>query len=69
MELILASQSPRRRELLARMGLRNFRVWAPDVDETMPPGTPPQALVEALHSDTIRDFINEEFDGAVVPAF
>lgn len=48
MELILASQSPRRRELLARMGLRNFRVWAPDVDETMPPGTPPQALVEAL---------------------
>lgn len=28
-----------------------------------------QALVEALHSDTIREFINEEFDGAVVPAF
>ena len=28
-----------------------------------------QSLVEALHSDTIRDFINEEFDGAVVPAF
>ena len=28
-----------------------------------------QALVEALHSDTIRDFITEEFDGAVVPAF
>ena len=28
-----------------------------------------QALVEVLHSDTIRDFINEEFDGAVVPAF
>ena len=28
-----------------------------------------QALEEVLHSDTIRDFINEEFDGAVVPAF
>ena len=28
-----------------------------------------QALVEVLHSDTIRDFINEEFDGSVVPAF
>ena len=27
------------------------------------------ALVEALHSDAIRDFITEEFDGAVVPAF
>ena len=28
-----------------------------------------QALVEALHSDAIRHFITEEFDGAVVPAF
>ncbi len=27
------------------------------------------ALVDALHSDTVRDFINEKFDGAVVPAF
>ena len=28
-----------------------------------------QALVEVLHSDTIRDFISEKYDGAVVPAF
>ena len=28
-----------------------------------------QALVAALQSDTIRDFITEEFGGAVVPAF
>ena len=28
-----------------------------------------QALVEALHSDTIRDFITESYGGAVVPAF
>lgn len=27
------------------------------------------ALVEALHSDAIRDFINETYAGAVVPAF
>ncbi|MCI9121518.1 MAG: ABC transporter substrate-binding protein [Oscillibacter sp.] len=27
------------------------------------------ALVEALHSDAIRDYINETFGGAVVPAF
>ena len=27
------------------------------------------ALIEALHSDAIRDFINQKFDGAVVPAF
>ena len=37
MELILASQSPRRRELLARLGL-SFRVLAADIDETMDPG-------------------------------
>ena len=34
MKLILASQSPRRRELLARMGL-SFTVSAADIDETM----------------------------------
>ena len=28
-----------------------------------------QALVEALHSDTIRTYIENTFDGAVVPAF
>lgn len=28
-----------------------------------------QALVEALESDTIRDFINENYDGAVLPIF
>ena len=39
MELILASQSPRRRELLAMMGLR-FTVHAADIDETMDPGRP-----------------------------
>ena len=33
MELILGSQSPRRRELLTRMGLR-FRVLTADIDET-----------------------------------
>lgn len=37
MKLILASQSPRRRELLARLGLE-FSVFAADVDETMAAG-------------------------------
>ena len=40
MELILASQSPRRRELLERLGL-HFTVRAADIDETMDPGKPP----------------------------
>jgi len=48
MNLILASQSPRRRELLNRMGLSGFQVISPDVDERMPEGTPPARLVEEL---------------------
>ena len=28
-----------------------------------------QALVEALHSDTVRDYINNTYNGAVVPLF
>ena len=39
MDLILASQSPRRQELLQRLGLA-FRVCAADIDETMDPGRP-----------------------------
>ena len=40
MEIILASQSPRRRELLERMGL-SFSVRAADIDEAMEPGKDP----------------------------
>ena len=40
MEIILASQSPRRRELLERMGL-SFTVRAADIDETMDPEQDP----------------------------
>lgn len=47
MNLILASSSPYRRELLARL-LIPFEVVAPDVDETPAPGEAPQALVERL---------------------
>jgi septum formation protein len=38
--LVLASGSPRRRELLSRLGL-DLTVAAPDVDETPVPGEPP----------------------------
>ncbi|MCI8526519.1 MAG: septum formation inhibitor Maf [Oscillospiraceae bacterium] len=45
--LILASQSPRRRELLARLGLP-FTVRAADVDETMDQDVPPEEEVARL---------------------
>ena len=43
-QFVLASKSPRRRELLARLGL-DFSVDAADVDETPWPAELPQALV------------------------
>ena len=42
--LILASQSPRRRELLSMLGV-DFAVVTADIDETMDPGLPPEQEV------------------------
>lgn len=47
MQLVLASSSPFRRELLSRLKLP-FDVIVPDVDETAQPNETPQALVERL---------------------
>lgn len=47
MKLILASSSPFRRELLARLMIP-FEVVVPDVDETSRPAEAPQVLVERL---------------------
>lgn len=44
MQLILASSSPRRRELLGLFGIP-FVVRAADIDETMDPGLPPEQEV------------------------
>ena len=47
MEIILASQSPRRRELLTLMGL-DFTVITSDVEEQPPHGAPVAEYVSAL---------------------
>lgn len=44
MNLILASESPRRKELMERMGL-SFRIVTAQHDETMDPALPPQQEV------------------------
>lgn len=43
--IILASQSPRRRQLLAQTGLTDFEVLAPEVDESYDPSLPPEEIV------------------------
>ncbi|MCU1344661.1 MAG: septum formation inhibitor Maf, partial [Acidimicrobiia bacterium] len=46
-ELVLASASPRRRQLIADLGLA-FEVRVPDLDESVQPGEAPRDYVERL---------------------
>ena len=48
MNIMLASQSPRRRELLEQVGITGFQVISPDVDERVEPGLSPAGMVEEL---------------------
>ena len=43
--IILASGSPRRQELLRRIGLREFEISVPDVEEWYPPELAPEDIV------------------------
>lgn len=48
MAIILASQSPRRRELLEQMGIADFIIRPAVGEETAAPGLSPEGLVEEL---------------------
>lgn len=48
MDIILASGSPRRRELLEQIGVKNYRIVTPDVDERVEGRPAPAELVEVL---------------------
>jgi septum formation protein len=50
MEFILASSSPRRRELVASLGIP-FTIRKPDIDETQRPGEPPLDYVRRLSQE------------------
>ncbi len=62
--LILASQSPRRRDLLAATGL-SFRVVVRDTDELHDPALPPQTLCLSNAADK-ADAVFAEFPHATV---
>lgn len=47
-KIILASGSPRRQELLRRMGVADFEIRVPAVDESYPSGLTPQQTVEYI---------------------
>ena len=46
--IVLASGSPRRQELLRRMGIDTFTVRVPQVEEAFPAGLTPQETVEYI---------------------
>ncbi len=64
--LVLASASPRRRELLGQLGLR-FTVAAADIDETPHPAEAPEAYVLRLAREKARA-VAGRFPGAWVLA-
>ena len=63
-ELVLASSSPHRRELLARLGLP-FHVQAPEVDEAPLPGETPEDLVVRL-SELKARAVTARWPGAMI---
>ncbi len=65
--LILASRSPRRRELMALLGLP-FEVWPVDVPEEQLPGEPPAAVPERLSREKARAAAEQVGEGIVVAA-
>lgn len=46
--IVLASASPRRRELLERIGITDFTVRVPEVEESFPEGLAPSQVVEYI---------------------
>lgn len=52
MALILASQSPRRQELLRNMGLTDFRILVPHAEESCPAGLSPEETV--MHISCVK---------------
>ncbi len=67
-ELVLASGSPRRRELLSSLGL-NFSIRTSDVDETPIPGESPAAMAQRLaqlKAQAVADILSKSGRRALV---
>ena len=68
MKIILASQSPRRKELLERMGIRDFETISPNVDESAFHGLPPEELVRRLSAEKAAAVAGKVGEDAIVIA-
>ena len=68
MQLILASQSPRRRELLTQMGFSDFIIRPAQGDEVIDPALTPGQLVEALSRQKAAEVAQTAPDAIVIAA-
>ncbi len=68
MQIILASQSPRRRELLERMGLAPFSVIPARGEEIADPALSPPELVEELSRRKAAEVASSHPDSLVIAA-
>ena len=68
MDIILASKSPRRRALLEQMGVRDFRILTPDIDEHMDRDLPPAELVRQISLEKARAVAAQTGGDAVIIA-
>lgn len=67
LRVVLASQSPRRRELLGLIGIAHD-VRPADVDETQHAGEGPEAYVERVARDKVAKIAAQERDAVVIGA-
>ncbi len=65
--LVLASASPRRRELIALLGVP-FRVVSADIDETLPDGHQPDQVALTLAQHKAYAVVQRERDGFILAA-
>ena len=68
MHIILASQSPRRRELLEQIGLTGFEIRPARGEERADPSLPPDRLVEALSRQKAEEVSSAADPGDLVIA-
>ena len=68
MHIILASQSPRRRELLERMGISQFDVIPAKGEERSDPNLTPEQLVEELSRQKAAEIAADHPDALIIAA-
>ena len=66
-KIVLASGSPRRQELLQRIGIEDFTIRVPEVEESFPEGLTPQQVVEYI-SRVKSDEVPSSEDEIVITA-